>query len=79
MGVLKSTVCGGCAGGVVGTVVGFGEGSVIKNIMLKDTEMNARNLDRIDAALLFRKGATYVGATAGAAGGAAVGAGCVIS
>ena len=34
IGVLKSTVCGGCAGGSVGTVVGHGEGSVVKDIVL---------------------------------------------
>ena len=76
--VVKSTVCGGCAEGSVGTVVGYREGSVVKDIVLAYAEMNG-DLDRLEAAQLFQKGFTYVGGTVGAAGGAAVGAGCVIS
>ena len=82
MGLLKSTVCGGCAGGAVGTVVGYGEGSIVKYGIMKESdirEMGAAALDRLEAAHLFRKGATYVGGTAGATAGAAVGAGCAIS
>ena len=66
--VVRSAVWGGTVGGTVGATVAWKQGCAVEDAM----QLNK------DLALPIKTGSTFVGASAGCAGGVAVAAGCNI-
>lgn len=81
MAIMKSTVCGGCAGGTAGAAVGYGEARALRAAILEDVNQGTgpEVLDRSEIWRIMQHGAVVVGSTAGATGGALVGSGCILS